>query len=217
MKDITIAPLLALGILGAVAIVGGSAQAQQFSADLKTTSGAAPGRLYVADGKVRIETPAFPGGFFLLDGAAKSAWFVRSAQRVFMEARQSTPLTRLLVPLDPDDPCLAWQAMAERAGAAAPGERWRCDRLGGETVDGRAVVKYRVLSPRQNRQDAWIAPLLRFPVRLEAENGAIVRLENIEEGPQPPDLFAIPAGYRKFDPQTLIDRIKRSDVWAEPP
>jgi hypothetical protein len=211
----TIAPLLAMVALGALALAGGSAWAQQFSADLVASAGGAKGKLHVANGKVRIETPEFPDGFFLVDGEANSAYFVRPAQRVFMEARQSTPLTRILVPLDPGDPCRQWRAMAERAGAAAPGERWRCDRLGGETVDGREVVRYRTLWPRQ-RGDAWIAPQLRFVVRLETEPGAVVALENIAEGPQPPGLFAIPAGYRKFDPQQLIDRIKQSDVWVEP-
>lgn len=211
-----IAPLPALGLLGALALAGGPASAQQFSADLITAAGTAHGKLYVAEGKARIETPEFPDGFFIVDGLAKSAYFVRPAQRVFMEARQSTGLTGILVPLDPEDPCAQWQAMAEAAGAAAPGERWRCDRLGGETVDGRETLKYRALSPRLGGQEVWIAPLLRFVVRLEADTGTILALENIAEGPQPPDLFAIPASYRKFDPQALIDRIRQSDVWVAP-
>lgn len=216
MKISGIVPFLTLSVLGALATACDPASAQQFSADL-VTSAKLPGRLYVADGKARIETPEFSDGFFLVDGDTGSAFFVRPAQRVFMEARQSTWLSRLLVPLGPDDPCERWQAMAERAGAAVPDMRWHCDRLGNETVEGRELVKYRVVSPRQRLRDAWIAPDLRFPVRLEAEDGATATLKNIKEGPQPADLFAIPAGYRKFDPQALIDRIKQSDVWVEPP
>ena len=30
-------------------------------------------------------------------------------------------------------------------------------------------------------------------------------------------LFEIPPGFRKFDPQTLIKRIKQSDVWVDAP
>ncbi|MGO8914499.1 MAG: hypothetical protein ACLQJR_01165 [Stellaceae bacterium] len=214
----TAAPLLALGLLGGLALAGAPAAAQHFSADLVTSpAGSATGKLYVADGKVRIETPDFPGGFFLVDGDAKSAYFVRPAQRVFMAARQSTRLTRILVPLDPDDPCGQWQAMAESAGAAASGERWQCERLGGETIDGRETVKYRALSPQHRQHDGWVAPDLRFVVRLETEDGAVLELRNITEGPQPPELFVLPAGYRKFDPQRLIDRIKHSDVWVEAP
>jgi hypothetical protein len=40
---------------------------------------------------------------------------------------------------------------------------------------------------------------------------------NIHEAPQPESLFVVPAGYRKFDPQQLVDRVRQSDVWVEPP
>ncbi len=213
----TTAPLLALGLLVGLVLAGAPAVAQQFSADLVTSAaGGAAGKLYVADGKVRIETPDFPDGFFLVDGNAGSAYFIRPAQRVFMEARQSTPLTRILVPLDPDDPCGQWQAMAASTGAAIAGEHWRCDRLGAETVDGRETVKYRALSPQRREHDAWVSPRLRFAVRFDTAHGDAVELRNIAEGPQPPELFAMPTGLRKFDPQRLIDRIKQSDVWVEP-
>ena len=41
--------------------------------------------------------------------------------------------------------------------------------------------------------------------------------KNIVEGPQSASLFEIPAGYRKFDPQALIEIIKQSDVWVDEP
>lgn len=212
----TTAPLAALSLLAGLALAGAPAVAQQFSADLVTSAAAAAGKLYVADGKVRIEMPEFPDGFFLINGNAGSAYFIRPAQHVFMEARQSTPLTRILVPLDPEDPCRQWQAMAVSAGAATAGEAWRCDRLGAETVDGRETVKYHVLSPQRREHEAWVSPSLHFAVRLDTAQGGAVELRNIAEGPQPPELFAMPPGLRKFDPQRLIDRIKQSDVWVEP-
>src|SRR5690349_10147631 len=74
--------VLAPGVLsGSVA-----AQAQQFSADIVTQHGAATtlaGRLRVLDGKVRIETPELADGFFLVDEAKPSAYFVRPATRVY--------------------------------------------------------------------------------------------------------------------------------------
>jgi hypothetical protein len=48
------------------------------------------------------------------------------------------------------------------------------------------------------------------------EGNAIIDLTNISEVPQPEGLFEVPAGYQKFDPQQLIERIKQSDVWVEP-
>jgi hypothetical protein len=31
------------------------------------------------------------------------------------------------------------------------------------------------------------------------------------------DLFEVPSGLRKFDPEALIKRIKQSDVWVDTP
>jgi hypothetical protein len=53
-------------------------------------------------------------------------------------------------------------------------------------------------------------------VRFQVEDGTTISLTNIQEAPQPESLFEIPAAFRKFDPQQLIDRIKQSDVWVEP-
>ncbi len=53
-----------------------------------------------SDDKVRIETPELADGFFLVDGAKPAAYFVRPAARVFMDARQSSRLTQIFVPVD---------------------------------------------------------------------------------------------------------------------
>ena len=107
--------VVALGVLsGSVA-----AQAQQFSADIVRQRGAAAtpaGRLRVLDGKVRIETSELADGFFLVDATKPSAYFVRPAARIYMDARQSSRLNQLLVPLDLNDPCMQWQDMATLAG-----------------------------------------------------------------------------------------------------
>jgi hypothetical protein len=52
---------------------------------------------------VRIETPEARAVFFLIGGAAGTAFFVRSTQQVFMDAKQSTRLTQILVPVGPND------------------------------------------------------------------------------------------------------------------
>jgi hypothetical protein len=210
------------------------APAQQFSADLvrKDAAGTASrpaGKLNVLNGKVRIEIPDAPGGFFLVLGDADAAYFVRPAQKIFMDARQSSQLTQVLVAVDPDDPCARWQAMAKIAGAASEGTGWRCERIGDDTIDDRRAIGYRATSPRNQRYVAWIDSRLHFAVRLRSEDdaqdgagggtgdGAVLDLVNIREAPQPEELFAVPAGYRKFDPQQLINIIKQSDVWVEPP
>jgi hypothetical protein len=49
------------------------------------------------------------------------------------------------------------------------------------------------------------------------EDGTKIELDSVREASQPAGLFEIPADFRKFDPQQLIERIKQSDVWVEPP
>jgi hypothetical protein len=213
--------LLGLGALVGALVGGGApAQAQQFSADLVRTAiqggaTASFGKLRVSDDKVRIETPDFPDGFFLIDGASRAAYFARPDERVFMDARQSSRLTQLFVPLDLGDPCLQWQAMAKLASATDRNDPWRCERVREESVGGRDVVVYRAISSPGRELLGWIDPKLKFPLRIRLEDGMSISVENVREEPQPARLFEIPSSFGKFDPQALLKRIKQSDVWVE--
>jgi hypothetical protein len=194
------------------------ARAQQFSADLVTTRGddetaVAAGKLRVSNGNVRIETPEFADGFFLVNGARPTAYFVRPAAGTFMEARQSSRLTRIFVTVDPGDPCRQWQIMARLAGAADQSD-WRCERVGVGTIGGRNTTAYRMVSTPGRELFGWIDTARQFPLRIKTEDGSIITAENVRDEPQPAQLFEIPPGLRKFDPQTLIQRIKQSDVWV---
>jgi hypothetical protein len=42
----------------------------------------------------------------------------------------------------------------------------------------------------------------------------VITAENVRDEPQPAQLFEIASGFRKFDPQALIQQIKQSDVWV---
>jgi hypothetical protein len=211
-----------LGFLGVLMCSCASAQAQQFSADLITThvdgTATAPvGKLHFFDNKVRIETPDFADGFFLIDGPNRTAYFARPIERIFMDARQSSRLTQLFVSVDPDDPCRQWQIMATLASAGESSGPWRCERIGEEIVDGRRAVAYRAISSPGRNIVGWIDPELKFPLRIKLEDGVTITIEHIQEGPQSARLFVIPTNFQKFDPQALIKRIKQSDVWVNQP
>jgi hypothetical protein len=170
---------------------------QAFSADIvkRDAGGATVGpsaRLRVWDTKIRIDAPDAAGAFFLTDSAARTAFFVRPAQHLFMDAKQSTPLTRIFVRVDPRDPCAQWQSAASIAGEA-DAATWRC---------------------RATLDAVMIDPLLQFPTQWRGPDGITVRLENIRVEYQPTELFVVPAGYQRLDPSALLERIKRSDVWA---
>ncbi len=170
VKGFTIASWSWLSLVGPVGALSSSctpAQAQQFSADLIRTElhgrvASSAGKIRVFNDKVRIETPDFPDGFFLIDGVSRAAYFARPSERVFMDARQSSRLTQLFVPVGAADPCLQWQAMAQLAGAADRSDPWRCERVGEEAVGGRAVVIYRAISSPSRELLGWIDSNLKF-------------------------------------------------------
>ncbi|MGY3440697.1 MULTISPECIES: hypothetical protein [unclassified Bradyrhizobium] len=210
------AGLLAMSILANAAT---QAVAQQFSADLvarKDDAATTVGALRVLDGRVRLETSALPDGFFLIDAAKPAAVFVRPGAHVFMDARQSSPLTGMFVAVDPDDPCRQWQAIAQLAASVDPAA-WHCQRDGAEAVSGRNTEIYRITAPSGAGFVGWIDRARRFPVRIRTADGTVIAAEHIRDEPQPAQAFEIPAGLRKFDPQALIRRIQQSDVWVAPP
>jgi len=193
-------------------------QAQAFAADVVIAKPGAParaGRIYVSHELVRLEVPDLPGGFFVLDAAREAAWFVRPQQWVFMDAKQSSALTQVFIAVDPADPCDRWHSMTAIAAVTEEPLPWRCDRRGeGDRDDG--LVRYHVVSLRDRESDRWIDPARRFPLKWQNDDGTLVTLEHIVDGPQEPDLFAIPRTYKKFDPLALIEQIKLSDVWVKP-
>jgi hypothetical protein len=212
--------LMCCGLLVGAVSAGPLAVSQEFSAELIGSNAGGevvgkPARFYVADRKVRIETADLPDSFLLVDSAVRAAYLVRPAQRVFMDAKQSSRLTRLFIPLDPANPCPQWQIMAEVAGITDAG-RWHCDAREGEIIDGRSTLKY-VMTSGRGRSTGWIDPQLGFPLKIETEQGDVLALRNIQEAPQPRDKFEIPSGYRKLDPRWVIEQMRRSDIWAGPP
>jgi hypothetical protein len=205
-----------LMVLGALVAGAATAQAQQFSADIavQRDTGSAPGgHLRVLDGKLRLETPELADGFFLVDTAKPSAYFVRPGARIYMDALQSSRLTRLLIPVDPDAPCHQWQAMAQLAGIADRGD-WRCERTGEEMIDGRKTTVFRVAPGAGQAFVGWIDAERRFPLRIKDDDGTTTAIRNIKDEPQPAPFFDVPQGLQKFSPAALIERIKQSDVWV---
>ncbi|WP_246788014.1 hypothetical protein [Bradyrhizobium sp. CCBAU 53421] len=195
------------------------AAAQQFSADLverKDEATAMLGTIRVSQQKTRIEAKALPDGFFLIDMAKPAAYFVRPGAHVFMEARQSSPLTRMFVPVDLDDPCRQWQAIAQLS-APVDLATWQCQRDGEEAIAGCNTDVYRIEAPSGLSFTGWVDRARRFPVQIKTADGTVIAADRIRDEPQPAQIFEVPAGLRRFDPQALIRRIQQSDVWVEPP
>jgi hypothetical protein len=221
IEKLTAHVLFACAVAGGVLLGGLPVQAQQFSAELiagNSTGGTVgrPGKIFVANRKVRIETSDFPNSFLIVDSNIPAAYLVRQRLRVFMDAKQSSRLTRLFVAPGDLDPCTQWRTMAEVAGIViGDGGQWRCETAETESLDGRASRKFRITSP-SDRATAWIDVQLNFPVKFEIDDGAVLALRNIEEGPQPPETFDVPGNFKKFNQQLFLERLKRTDIWVEP-
>jgi hypothetical protein len=213
---------LACALMFAGLAIGRHAAAQSapsFSADLiRGTEGAtaAPvGRLSVAAENVRLDTQELADGYFITNSEKPAAVFVRPSAQVYMDARQSSRLIQQFVRIDPADPCRQWQAMARLAGGPDQGA-WQCEQIGNATIGGRASRVYLARSDRGEQFTAWIDPQLGFPLQIKLPDGVTFTLEHIQERLLSPDTFEIPSGFRKFDPQALLERVKQSDVWVQP-
>ena len=73
-----------------------------------------------------------------------------------------------------------------------------CKKLGSERLNGRNTQKWEITSTRGGKGYLWVDPRLAFVIRMQDQEG-LTELRNIEEGPQPPNLFELPAGYRRME------------------
>ena len=188
--------------------------ANEFSADIVSRDGhgqsaATVARLYASRGKVRIEAADAPDGFFLIDHDAASALWVRPGHRIYMNARQSSPLTQVFVPVDAANPCPQWRSAFVDALDGKGVDHWRCESL--------QQAIFRIITVDQSVDQRIIDAKLQFPVKVISADGSSMTLEHIHLAPQSAELFVVPRGYQAFDPRALVERIKRSDVWAAPP
>jgi hypothetical protein len=198
-----------------VAVANERPAARDFSADIVSRAAgeadATIGKIYVSKRQVRIEIRAAPSGYFLIRDAG--AFYVRPTQGIFMDAKLSTPLTQVFVPVSPEDPCREWRAAALLAGGKLGA--WKCV-LAQDQPAHSGKREFRVMPIDRHSSRRWVDAALDFPVTLLNDDGARIALEHIRIEAQPNELFALPPGYRKFDPDALIERMKRSDVWAAP-
>jgi len=73
-----------------------------------------------------------------------------------------------------------------------------------EQLEGRNVEKWETVISRSGQQPVrsvqWLDPELGVPVRGQGPDGSTFALRNIQVGPQPAELFTVPAGFQKVEP-----------------
>lgn len=118
-------------------------------------------------------------------------------------------------------PAVKWEMSMTQQGETLTGSQWldkergiplksvmpngqsmELKRLGQETIDGRSVEKWEMTTSVPNQQPMrtfqWYDPALELAVREEFPGGYVSELKGIRVGPQPDDLFVVPAGYERM-------------------
>ena len=78
-----------------------------------------------------------------------------------------------------------------------------CKKVGSETVNGRSCDKWEMTDKNAHKTLLWIDQKLFAVIRLHEDDGTVTDLTNVKEGAQSAALFEVPAGYRKFDPNSF--------------
>lgn len=182
-----------------LALGSGLCAAQDFSADVlylpsdsrnaasdrASTSAHNPSKLFVSNGKIRLETRG-PDGAVLIVNEEKEGTLA-----LFPAKKQYEPLdgglSEYFRVVNAENACPDW----EKAAA----QKVRCERIGDEIVNGRNTVKYRNTRGSDVAiSSVWIDAATKFVVKWEGIDTA-VELRNIVEGKQASDLFLLPPDY----------------------
>ena len=179
MQNRTISMVLVVVI--SIFLFGGIAVAQDFSADMVSTTkaGVSTGKIFVAKEKTRMETPQTT----IITRIDKNVvWILMPAQKMYMEQ-----------PLKPENVVATTDKM--------PGEIER-KLVGKETIDGKTTNKYKIVYVTADKKETifqWIAADSGLPIKSAAVDGSwIIEYKNLKTGKQPDTLFEIPTGYQKF-------------------
>jgi hypothetical protein len=202
---------LAMRISCLILVLSAAACAQDFSADLVSTSKQGKphtSKIYVGNNKMRVETEEEErAGAAIIDFTNNTELVVMNQQHMYMQMplHQMAESAMTFWRPDPTDACPQWQKLAATFKNAK--ERIvSCRKVGNDIVNGRPAIKYEGTSSDGKTGNAWIDPKLRYVIKWQGSDGGM-ELQNIHEGSQPASLFEPPAGYRKFDAsQSLAHR-----------
>jgi hypothetical protein len=168
---------------------------QEFSADLvrQKPQNAAGTKVSVSGDQVRFAVTGQKNSSFALINVAQrtSTMVLPDAQSYVVSPpghlASSIPLFHID---DPENACQAWEKSMDNPGS--------CKKIGDDTVNGRAAVKYTGAMENGDTGTAWIDRKLNFVIKWEGEK-TVAELQNIQEGPQEASLFEVPSKYQKLD------------------
>jgi hypothetical protein len=152
------------------------------------------GKFFFTATKTRTDMQT-PGGSVstITDVPGKKVLLVMHDRKMYMEhnVNQAGPMGRgpkppEVKPFDHANPC-------------ANHEGTTCKKVGTETVNGRSCDKWEFTKDGKLDNTEWIDRKLHVIIKSVREDGSGFEFQNLKEGPQPESVFAIPAGYQRFD------------------
>lgn len=166
---------------GAVLFLGGAVFAEDFSANMISTTkeGAYQGKVFVTKDKMRIE---MMGSITISRADRRAVWMLMPEDKTYME-----------MSLKPQDIVMTGEKTQDEVSRRL---------IGTETIDGKVADKYEIeyaVKGNNSRVFVWLVNNLNLPVKSAATDGSwSVEYKNIVVAKQPASLFEIPAGYKKF-------------------
>ena len=192
-------------VILAMSLIPALGRAQDFSADVvylpraasaalrsgTDGSGHNPSKLYVSNGKMRLETHGLISTILLVNRDEESAYAVFPSKKEYEPLAGG--LSEYFPVKDVENACPDWQKAA--------GQQISCEKVGYEVIGGRQTVKYKNKNASDFSTSAvWIDSVLKFVVKWEGAN-TCAELRNIHEGQQATDLFILPSGYSTVQPR----------------
>ena len=161
-----------------------AAGTDEFSATMlaETGGGANKAKIYHASDRTRIESDVADSGIAIARQDKGVAWLLVPSAKMYIEVQLNTLKTTALT--------LGNDIVVKR------------EKLGNETVDGRAAVKEKVTvkNPDGSQDDVyyWKVEGMDWPVKAAALDGSwSYTFTDVKPGKQDPALFELPAGYEK--------------------
>jgi hypothetical protein len=170
--------------------------AQDFSADLidlTSKPASTVAKVYAKGDKLRVDRGDLKGDAagpaVIVDGASHTVIILDVSTHTYLKSEMGdaagTPLFRLP---DVNNACPDLDKLAGMQGS--------CRKIGSETVNGRATIKYEGKSEDGAQILMWGDPEVKYVVKWQGKSGEAGEIRNIKVSPQASNLFDLPAGYR---------------------
>ena len=201
------------------------AQKVEFSADMRISDGAGRTqtlKLFVGNMRARFDLQKQgddPSGIgsILIDFDHQSIFLLIPQANLYLQIEGSagTPFYSgawMFRPYTPKYPCNDWVSEADRRGI-----NLRCKSGGQDILDGRPTQRWDATTLEGGNGSLWYDPELNFIVKVLRTSKSGVHsgyeLQNAKQESQPPILFEVPNGYRKFVLTRLADVLAGLGQW----